>query len=170
MIEADGAVPTTPKESPVKLHADSDLPVWRSMMFVPVNVSRYVEKTHEVAESVERRKRVTVGHTRLMLLVETPEAFSRIWEIAAAHPRNVALSLGAEDFASETRSAPDPDVLLYPKQQVVFAARAAGILPRGGIATVADDQDLSGYPDLVRRSRGFGFQGATCIPPGICRS
>jgi citrate lyase subunit beta/citryl-CoA lyase len=233
----------------VKLHDDSDLPVWRSMMFVPVNVARYVEKAHtrgadaiildledsvapadkeaargliagaatscaqagaditvrvnrplelavrdlesaispavaalllpkidsashvrllaEVAEAVERRKGLPVGHTKFMLLVETPQAFSRIWEIAAAHPRTVALSLGAEDFAAETRSAPDPDVLLYPKQQVVFAARAAGIMPMGVIATVADYQDLSGYPDLVRRSRRFGFQGATCIHPGI---
>jgi len=233
----------------VRLHDEKDLPVWRSMMFVPVNVQKYVEKAHtrgadaiildledsvapadkeaartlvagaaktcaqagaditvrinrplelavrdletaispavtalllpkidsashvrllaEVAETVERRKRMPAGSTKFMLLVETPEAFSRIWEIASAHPRNVALSLGAEDFAAETRSAPDPDVLLYPKQQVVFAARAAGIMPMGVIATVANYQDLSGYLDLVLRSRRFGFQGASCIHPSI---
>jgi citrate lyase subunit beta/citryl-CoA lyase len=233
----------------MRLHDDRDLPVWRSMMFVPANVAKYVEKAHtrgadaiildledsvapadkaaartlvagaaktcaqagaditvrvnrplelavrdletaispavaalllpkidsashvrllaEVADTVERRQGMPVGHTKFMLLVETPAAFSRIWEIAAAHPRNVALSLGAEDFAAETRSAPDPDVLLYPKQQIVFAARAAGIMPMGVIATVADYQDLSGYRDLVLRSRRFGFQGASCIHPSI---
>jgi len=233
----------------VRLHDDNDLPVWRSMMFVPVNVPKYVERAHtrgadaiildledsvapadkeaartlvaaaartcaqagaditvrvnrplelavrdletaispavtavllpkidsashvrllaEVAETVERRKGMPVGHTKFMLLVETPEAFQRIWEIAAAHPRNVALSLGAEDFAASTGSAPDPDVLLYPKQQIVFAARAAGILPMGVIATVADYQNLAGYRDLVLRSRRFGFQGASCIHPSI---
>jgi citrate lyase beta subunit len=47
------------------------------------------------------------------------------------------------------------------------AARAAGVLPMGVIGTVAEYQDLAGYPDLVRRSRRFGFQGASCIHPSI---
>ena len=233
----------------MKLHQDAELPVWRSMMFVPVNVPKYVEKAHargadaiildledsvaptdkaaartmiaaaakscarsgaditvrvnqplelavrdfeeaispavaalllpkmdsashvrllaELAATVERRKGMPVGHTKFMLLVETPEAFMRVNEIAGAHPRNVAVSLGAEDFAASTGSAPDPDVLLYPKQQIVFAARAAGVLPMGVIATVAEYQDLSGYPEIVKRSRRFGFQGASCIHPSI---
>ncbi len=233
----------------MKLHDEKDLPLWRSMMFVPVNVKKYVEKAHtrgadavildledsvapadkasaremvedaaklvarggadvlvrvnqplelavrdieavvsplvaglllpktdsashirllaDLVETVERRKSMTVGHTKFLAMIETPGAFHRMWEIAAAHPRNVALSLGAEDFASSTGSAPDPDVLLYPKQQVVLAATAAGIMPTGIIGTVADYQDVEKVREIVRRSRRFGFRGATCIHPAI---
>jgi citrate lyase subunit beta/citryl-CoA lyase len=142
-------------------------PAVTALLLPKVESASHVRLLAEVAETVERAKGLAVGHTRFMLLVETPEAFARIHEIAAAHPRTVALSLGAEDFAAATGSAPDPDVLLYPKQQVVFAARAAGVLPMGVIATVAEYQDLAGYPDIVRRSRRFGFQGASCIHPSI---
>ncbi len=233
----------------MKLHDEKDLPLWRSMMFVPVNVKKYVEKAHtrgadavildledsvapgdkaaardmvedaaalaarggadilvrvnqplelavrdieavvsprvaglllpktdsashvrllaELVDAVERRKGMTVGTTKFLVMIETPGAFQRMWEIAAAHPRNVALSLGAEDFASSTGSAPDPDVLLYPKQQVVLAASAAGIMPTGIIGTVADYQDTERVRENVRRSRRFGFRGATCIHPAI---
>jgi citrate lyase subunit beta/citryl-CoA lyase len=100
-------------------------------------------------------------------MVETAEAFARIPEIAIAHPRNVALSLGGEDFALSTGSAPDPDVLLYPKQQIVIAARAAGILPMGVIGTIADYKDVEGYREIIRRSRRFGFVCSSCIHPSI---
>jgi citrate lyase subunit beta/citryl-CoA lyase len=142
-------------------------PAVTALLLPKIDSASHVRLLAEVAETVERRRGMAVGHTKFMLLVETPEAFARIGEIAGAHPRNVALSLGAEDFAAATGAAPDPDVLLYPKQQVVFAARAAGILPMGVIATVAEYQDLAGYPDIVKRSRRFGFQGASCIHPSI---
>jgi citrate lyase subunit beta/citryl-CoA lyase len=142
-------------------------PAVTALLLPKIDSGSHVRLLAEVAETVERRKGMRVGHTAFMLLVETPEAFARLGEIAGAHPRTVALSLGAEDFAAATGSSPDPDVLLYPKQQIVFAARAAGILPMGVIATVAEYQDLSGYPDIVKRSRRFGFQGASCIHPSI---
>jgi citrate lyase subunit beta / citryl-CoA lyase len=231
----------------MKLHDDKDLPVWRSMMFVPVNVRRFVEKAHtrgadaiildledsvapadkeaartmvedavrtcaqrgaeicvrvnrplelivrdieavvspavtalllpkidgaghvrllaELVATVEARKGMPVGSTKFLVMIETAEGFGRMWEIAGAHPRNVAMTLGAEDFALSTGSQPDPDVLLYPKQQVVLAARAAGIMPMGFIGTVADYQDPERYRAAVTRSRRFGFMGASCIHP-----
>ncbi|HYY76015.1 MAG TPA: aldolase/citrate lyase family protein, partial [Gaiellaceae bacterium] len=30
----------------MRLHQEADLPVWRSLLFVPVNVRKYVEKAH----------------------------------------------------------------------------------------------------------------------------
>jgi citrate lyase subunit beta/citryl-CoA lyase len=231
----------------MKLHEDTDLPVWRSMMFVPVNVPKFVEKAHtrgadaiildledsiapadkeaartmveaaarsaaqrgadicvrvnrplelvvrdieavvspavtalllpktdsaghvrllaELVETVEARKGIAAGTTKFVVMIETPEGFGRMWDIAGAHPRNIALNLGAEDFALSTGSQPDPDVLLYPKQQVVLAARAAGIMPMGFIGTVADYQDQARYREAVKRSRRFGFMGASCIHP-----
>ncbi len=53
-----------------------------------------------------------------------------------------------------------------PKQQMIFAARAAGLMPLGFIASVAGFGDPEGFRRMVRRSRAFGFMGAGCIHPG----
>src|SRR3546814_17771866 len=74
------------------------------------------------------------------------------------------------DWSSDVCSSdllPDPDVLLYPKQRVAIAARAAGVLPMGIIGTVADFNDEEGYRAVVRNSRRFGFAGASCIHPKV---
>lgn len=225
------------------------LPIWRSMMFVPVNVAKYVEKAHtrgadaivldledsiapddkeearkmvaaaapicakggadilvrinrpielavrdietvvspivkglklpkiesashvrllaEVVDAVEAERGLAHGHTTFVVLIETAEAFFCMREIAGAHDRVVAISLGGEDFTLATRSQPDPDVLLYPKQQVVIAACAASVLPLGVIGSVATYQDIDGYRRAIERSRRFGFQGGSCIHPAI---
>jgi len=52
-----------------------------------------------------------------------------------------------------------------PKQTVIIAARAAGILPLGFMGTVADFKDLDAFRAVVRRSRQFGFAAATCVHP-----
>ena len=52
-----------------------------------------------------------------------------------------------------------------PKQMAVFAARAASIMPLGFIGTVAEFHDLDGFRATIRRSRRFGFIGASVIHP-----
>ena len=52
-----------------------------------------------------------------------------------------------------------------PKQMAVFAARAASIMPLGFIGTVAEFHDLDGFRSTIRRSRRFGFIGASVIHP-----
>ena len=53
-----------------------------------------------------------------------------------------------------------------PKQQMIFAARSAGLMPLGFIASVAGYGDWDAFRAMVRRSRKFGFMGAGCIHPG----
>ena len=48
---------------------------------------------------------------------------------------------------------------------MIIAARAAGILPLGFMGTVADFDDLEVFRATIRRSRKFGFVGASCIHP-----
>jgi citrate lyase subunit beta/citryl-CoA lyase len=61
---------------------------------------------------------------------------------------------------------PTEETLLMPKQQMIFAARAAGLMPLGFIASVAGFGDREAFGRMVRRSRQFGFMGAGCIHPG----
>lgn len=224
------------------------LPVWRSLLYVPVNVERYVEKAHlrgadciqldledsvppqekararalvpdaalrvarggadvivrinrplrlaiadleavvcpqvcgvavskvesaghlrlldEVVTELEAERGLAYGHTQFVAMVETPQAFFQIHEIARATPRLVGLTIGGEDFALSTGMQPTGEALLYPKQQMVFAARAAGILPMGFIDSVAGYGDWDAFRAMVRRSRAFGFTAASCIHPG----
>lgn len=224
-----------------------DLPVWRSLMYVPVNVDRYVDKAHtrgadgvildledsvppseksvartlidEAAEKVSRngadvlvrinreldlairdieaaisprvkalklpkiqsaehvqllaelvadleaKRGMEVGSTLFLPMVETTEAFFQIEKIARAHPRNATVLLGGEDFALDAGFNPDPECYQYPKQQSLFAARSAGLMPMGLIGTVADYSDPAAYLNVVRHSAKFGFEGASCIHP-----
>jgi citrate lyase subunit beta/citryl-CoA lyase len=76
------------------------------------------------------------------------------------------MNIGGEDFALDCDMQPDDDVLLHPKQRMIIAARAAGVMPLGFIATVAVFGDWEAFRQMVRRSRRFGFDGAGCIHPG----
>ena len=86
--------------------------------------------------------------------------------IAAAAGRLVAMSIGGEDFASEVGMEPTEETLQLPKQTMIYAARSAGLMPLGYIASVAGFGDPEGFRRMVRRSRQFGFMGASCIHPG----
>ena len=225
-----------------------NLPVWRSLMYVPVNVEKYVEKAHtrgadciqldledsvpasekdsarklvpaaaqrvrrggadvvvrinspfeitvkdleacicadvdgiavtkaqsadhirrvdDLISKIEARRGMRAGHTRLIAMVETPGAFFQMPAIAQSSARLAAMNIGGEDFALETGMEPTEETLLMPKQQMVFAARAAGIMPLGFIASVAGFGDWEAFARMVRRSRQFGFMGAGCIHPG----
>ena len=119
----------------------------------------------EMLGALEPQRGLVAGHTKLVALIETAAAYFRADAIAKATPRLVALSLGAEDFAWSVGMEPIAEALEMPKQTVIIAARAAGILPLGFMGTVADFSDLEAFRAIVRRSRKFGFAGATCIHP-----
>jgi citrate lyase subunit beta/citryl-CoA lyase len=225
-----------------------DLPVWRSLLYVPVNVEKFVDKAHtrgadvlqldledavppgekanarklveknaarvrrggadvvvrinqplalavrdlehsicpdvdgiaitkcdsashvrlldQLVTELEEKRGMKVGHTRFLVMIETTDAFSRIDEIPRASPRTVGMLIGGEDFALDMNAQPDADVLLHPKQRMIIAARAAGVMPLGFIGTVADFSDWEAFRVMVRRARRFGFDGAACIHPG----
>ena len=119
----------------------------------------------ELLDTLEAERGLKKGHTRLVALVETADAYFRMREIAKATPRLDALSLGAEDFATSIGMEPIAETLQAPKQTMIIAARAAGILPLGFMGTVADFDDLAAFRATIRRSRKFGFVGASCIHP-----
>lgn len=225
-----------------------DLPVWRSLLYVPVNVEKFVEKAHtrgadciqldledsvpaaekesarqlvegaasrvrrggadvvvrinrplsmavrdleaavcadvngiavtkvqsaehlklldELVSDLEVKRGLALGHTRFIAMVETPAAYFRMAEIAGAVGRLAAMNIGGEDFALEAGMAPVEATLQMPKQQMIFAARAGGLMPLGFIASVAGFGDWAAFRAMVRRSRQFGFMGAGCIHPG----
>jgi len=125
----------------------------------------HLRRLDEIVSRLEAKRGLRAGHTRFIAMIETPAAFFKMPEIAAAVERNAAMDIGGEDFALENGMEPTEETLLMPKQQMIFAARAAGILPLGYIASVASFGDLEAFRRMVQRSRQFGFMGASCIHP-----
>ena len=125
----------------------------------------HVRLVAEIIDELEVERGIPLGTTKMLAMVETASAFFHIAEIARAHPRLVALNLGAEDFALSAGMLPEAEGLFMPKQVCVFAARAAGIMPLGFVGTVAEFHDLDGFRETVRRSRRIGFVGASVIHP-----
>jgi len=119
----------------------------------------------ELVSRLEQRRGLPEGGIAFVALIEAPGPLLRAAEIARATPRLVGLTLGAEDYATAIGGKPVEEVLLMPKQQILQAARAAGIMPLGTISTVADYSDLEAYARIVRRSAAFGFVGASAIHP-----
>jgi len=136
-----------------------------AIMLPKTESAQHVQMVAEVLDEIEAERGLANGHTRIVAMIETVTAFFRVQEIAASHPRVVALTLGSEDFALAAGMVPEAEGLFYPKQQIVLAARAAGILPLGFIGTVADYKDLEAFRATVRRSRRIGFTGASVVHP-----
>jgi citrate lyase subunit beta / citryl-CoA lyase len=130
-----------------------------------VDSAEHVRLLAEIVDEVEAERGMAVGTTRLIAMVETAVAFFHLAEIARAHPRLCALTLGAEDFATSAGILPEAEALSMPKQMAVFAARAAGIMPLGFIGSIAEFHDLDGFRQTIRHSRRFGFIGASVIHP-----
>lgn len=136
-----------------------------AIMLPKTESPEHVHLVAEVLDELEAERGLANGHTRIIAMIETATAFFRAREIAAADRRIVALTLGAEDFALAVGMVPEAEGLFYPKQQIVLAARAAGVLPLGFIGTVADFKDLDAFRATVRRSRRLGFMGSPVIHP-----
>lgn len=130
-----------------------------------VQSAEHVQLLAELIDELEQARGMEVGHTRLIAMVETADAFFSIDKIAKASPRLASVVLGGEDFALDVGFKPDPAVYQYPKQQAMIAARAAGLIPLGLIGTVADYSDNDAFLEVVRNSARFGLEGASCIHP-----
>ncbi|MBX6425610.1 MAG: CoA ester lyase [Variibacter sp.] len=147
---------------------DLEAAIWpevQALAVTKVDSPDHVRLVAEAVAELEAERGMAVGTTRFIVMIETPAAWFRMPEIAAAHPRIVAMTLGGEDFAMTVGMLPTAEGLFMPKQQLALAARAAGVMPLGFIGTVADYKDLEAFRKTVRFSRQLGFLGASVIHP-----
>jgi citrate lyase subunit beta/citryl-CoA lyase len=142
-------------------------PAVAGLVLSKVEDAGYVRALADLVSRLELERGLVEGSTRFMIAVETASAFPRLFEIAAAHPRNVALCLGLEDFATSIGAQPDSEVLQYPLQQMIIAARSQGLLPMGLLGAAVDYRNLDGLRDAAIRSRRFGLAGCPCIHPDM---
>ena len=130
-----------------------------------VDSASHLKILDELVSELELARGLPVGGIRFIAMIETAEAFLDIGNILCATDRIVAANIGGEDFATDCNMEPLAETLLYPKQHMVIAANAAGVMPLGFVSSVADYSDMDAFAAMVRRSRAFGFMGAGCIHP-----
>jgi citrate lyase subunit beta / citryl-CoA lyase len=130
-----------------------------------VDSADHIRVIDELLSDIETDRGLTLGHTRIVAMIETPRGFLRAERIARASPRVVALDLGTEDFSLSLGVEPDPDIMAYPKQHLVIAAHAAGVMPVGLVGSLADFDDLDAFRRIARYSRRLGCEGASAIHP-----
>jgi citrate lyase subunit beta/citryl-CoA lyase len=136
-----------------------------ALMLTKVDSAEHVLAVAEMVDELETERNLPAGSMKFAVLVESTKGFFRMEDIAKCHPRIVSLSLGSEDFAADAGMQSEPEALFYPKQHMLFAARAAGVMPMGFVGSIADFRDQDAFRAIVRRSRRLGFVGASAIHP-----
>ena len=142
------------------------LPQVDAIAVTKVDSASHLRILDDYVSRLEEQRGIEVGKIRFIALVETADAYFRLHEIAHAVSRTAAMILGSEDLALDCDMVPKAETLLQPKQQMIIAAKSAGLIPLGFMDTVADISDWDAFRAMVRRSRDFGFMGAGCIHPG----
>jgi len=129
-----------------------------------------VESPEQVVAVDERaqailRERGIDATVFLMPIVESALGAFRAYEIAAASPNVVALTIGLEDYTADigTQRTNEGRESFWARSQVVNAARAAHVQP---IDTVFSDvSDAEGLLASVVEAKSLGFDGKGCIHP-----
>jgi len=124
-----------------------------------------VETIVDILARLEQKAGVPIGHTKLVLWMETAMAIVHAYAICTASPRIVGAAFGAEDFTHDMgieRSADDSEVAV-PRHIVCVAARAANVLALDTPYFLFRDPE--GLKQNALASKKIGFKGKFAIHP-----
>ena len=125
------------------------------------------EEVREVEREIERVEKEIgcLGRTKIMAAIESTLGIVNAYEIAVASERMMGIALGAEDYCAnlKTQRSPEGTELLFARQQIVVAARAAGI---DALDTVYSNlKDMETFRKEVELIKQLGFDGKSIINP-----
>lgn len=140
-------------------------PLVQAIVVPKVESAAQLARLAERIDVLERERDMEYGHTAIIAMIESVDALPYLDEIASAHPRVAAMTLGSEDFSATAGMQPLPQTLLMPNQMLAFACRRANIMPLGFPGSIADYSDIEAFRDTVVFAKQLGFVGAFCIHP-----
>jgi len=125
------------------------------------------EEVREVEREIERVEKEIgcLGRTKIMAAIESTLGIVNAYEIAVASERMMGIALGAEDYCAnlKTQRSPEGTELLFARQLIVVAARAAGI---DALDTVYSNlNDMETFRKEVELIKQLGFDGKSIINP-----
>jgi citrate lyase subunit beta/citryl-CoA lyase len=107
------------------------------------------------------------GSVSIVAAIESAAGLLRAPEIAAAHPRMVALMFGAEDYALDlglgTKREAEASELVYARSAIVVAAAAARVISIDGV--FPDLEDPEGLLADIVQARRLGFSAKSTFNP-----
>lgn len=107
------------------------------------------------------------GQLRVIAAIESATGLLKAPEIAAAHPRVLALMFGAEDYALDlglgTKREGEAAELVFARSALVVAAAAARVLSIDGVFPDLDDTE--GLEADVLQARRLGFAAKSTFNP-----
>ena len=130
-----------------------------------ISTPRDVEIISDTLTRLELKAGLPVGHTKLVLWIETAMAIVHAYEICVASPRIVGVAFGAEDFTNDMgieRTDDDSEVAM-PRSLMCVAARAANVLALDTPYFLFRDPE--GLRHNALASKKIGFKGKFAIHP-----
>lgn len=118
---------------------------------------------------LEREIGLAIGHTRLVLLIESASAIVRLESLLAASPRVAGTMFAGADAGDLARDlgaewSVDPRSMLYARSRVLLESRAANV-PLIMDSVYAAVTDHAGLLQDTTFSRALGFSGRPAIHP-----
>lgn len=135
------------------------------VMVTKVSGGDCIRRAEEKIETIEAQAGIERGSVKIAPLLETALGIENAYRIAASSPRVEALYLGAEDLTADLkcRRTKQGGEILYARQRIVMAVRAAGIEAYDTPYTdISDDEGLKLDAKLAK---SLGFTGKMAISP-----
>jgi citrate lyase subunit beta / citryl-CoA lyase len=130
-----------------------------------VESAEMMHRLEQKVEVAERQFGRPVGSTKLMAALESAEGVLHAEEIAKSSDRMIGIALSAEDYTTDmkTHRYPDGQELLFARNMVVHAARAAKIAAFDTVFSNMNDPE--GFYRETRLIHQLGFDGKSLVNP-----
>ncbi|HBB17571.1 MAG TPA: hypothetical protein DCZ97_11465 [Syntrophus sp. (in: bacteria)] len=154
------------------LKGDVEASVWPGLdgiFFPKVETGDQVRDLERLLTDLEKKRGIPPGHVKISVIAETLKGYLNVQEITGASDRIDSLSLGTEDFATNTGMELTEETYnawLIPRMQIVFVARAYRKLPLNLVGSMAGFTDNVAFEKMAVLSYKHGFLGSSCIHPG----
>ena len=142
------------------------LPLGVDVVMPPkVSGADYIREVDKKMTEVEEKNGMEVGKVKILALIETAAGLENSYAAASASSRMTGLFLGAEDLTADLQSkrTKEGTEILYARERLIVAARAAGIEVYDTPFT--DTRDLDGLREDAAFAKRIGFSGKACISP-----
>lgn len=144
---------------------DEIVPQRPDLILIPkVENAAEVQEVDRRISELEQRHGLS-GTIWLMPILESAIGIENAFAIASASTRNVALTIGLEDYTADlgvpkSRSGEES---LFARCRMINAARAAGLQAIDSV--FGDVADLEALAAWSEKSRALGFEGMGCVHP-----
>lgn len=164
------SVPVTVRINPLWMAAVKDLdacviPGVDAVHLAQCEGADHVRAIDGLITDLEVERSLPTGAIKLIAMIESADALTKVTKIARASPRLVGLTLGVEDYATSMGVSATADLLRPAVYQLNQAAYAANIHSFAVPTSMADFEDLAALESQARYARKIGSVGGYAVHP-----